>query len=67
MAMEISRENPEAALGWTRTASSAESRASTEKNILRNWMRNDAASATAWIRTAQLPPETKAEFLGGAR
>jgi hypothetical protein len=67
MAMEISRENPEAALGWTKTASSAESRASTEKNILRNWMRNDAVSATAWIRTAQLPPETKAEFLGGAR
>jgi hypothetical protein len=67
MAMEISRENPEAALGWTKTASSAESRASAEKNILRNWMRNDAVSATAWIRTAQLPPETKAEFLGGAR
>ena len=63
MAMEIAGENPEAALDWTKTASSAEGRESAEKNILRNWMRNDAAGATAWIRTAQLHPETKAELL----
>ena len=63
MAMEISGENPEAALAWTKTASGAEGRESTERNILRRWMRNDAAGATAWIRTSQLPPQTKDELL----
>jgi len=63
MAMEISGENPEAALAWTKTASGAEGRESTERNILRRWMRNDAAGATAWIRASQLPPQTKDELL----
>ena len=67
MAMEIASENPEAALDWTKTASSPEARESAEKNILRNWMRNDAAGATAWISTTQMRPETRAELLRETR
>ena len=67
IAMEISGENPETALAWTKSISNAQSRADQEKNILRRWMMNDAAGASAWIRTAQLPAETKAELLGGSR
>ena len=67
IAMEISGENPETALAWTKSIVNAESRASQERNILQRWIRNDAAGASAWIRTAQLPPETKAELLGSSR
>jgi len=67
MATKISGENPEEALAWTRAASSAEVRAATEKNILRNWMRNDETAAAAWIQAAALPPETKAEILSSMR
>lgn len=67
IAMEISGENPETALAWTKSIANAQSRADQEKNILRRWMMNDAAGASAWIRNAQLPPETKAELLGQSR
>ena len=67
IAMEISGENPETALAWTKSIASAERRQDQEKAILRRWMMNDAAGASAWIRTAQLPPETKAELLGQTR
>jgi hypothetical protein len=67
IAMAISGENPETALAWTKSIANAQSRESQQKNILRRWMMNDAASAAAWIRTAQLPPETKVELLGQTR
>jgi hypothetical protein len=63
IAMEIAGENPETAIAWTKSITNAQSRQEQEKSILRQWMRNDEAGASAWIRTAQIAPETKAELL----
>jgi hypothetical protein len=63
IATEIANENPETALAWTKSIADQDSRLSQERNILHRWMQNDATRASAWIRTAQLPPETKAELL----
>lgn len=63
MASEISGENPQTALDWTKSIADQSNRDTQVGNILRQWMRNDSVAASAWIRTAPLPAETKAELL----
>ncbi len=60
---KIAAEDHETALSWAVTISDAKRRDRQVESLARDWVRQDAAAAKAWINRSSLPPETKARLL----
>ncbi|MEM7387102.1 MAG: hypothetical protein AAF514_19360 [Verrucomicrobiota bacterium] len=67
MALELDRENPEAAATWAETIADEEIRTETLSQVARTWMRVDAEAAQAWLPTSGLSSEAQTQVTAGGQ
>lgn len=60
---QIAMEDPETALSWVKTISDPKMQTGQTEGILREWLRNDPASARKWIGTSPLPADLRQRLL----
>lgn len=62
-AKKIADQDPASAMKWASSIEDTDLRKISQFEVLQTWVRLDAATARAWLKTSDLPQETKDKFL----